>query len=89
MTTVSQTVAGIPLVEKFVDAIEAAMECQGVTPTQLSRDADVGRQYLYRVLAREQEPSLDWIERVAVVLGLKINLTISSKKRKTPIARCP
>jgi DNA-binding phage protein len=67
------------LVETFVIAIEVAMQRQGLSPTELSRRADVGRPYLYRVLNREQSPSLEWIEKVSSVLGLKVNLKITEK----------
>lgn len=88
MATVNQQVESV-LVEQFVCAIEAAMERQGITPSELARNAGIGRPYLYRVLGREQSPSLDWIEKVAKTLGLSINLKISGGKSQTPIARCP
>lgn len=65
------------LAEQIVAAIERAMQRQGVSPSDLARRAQVGRPYLYRVLAREQTPGLDWIERVAAALELTVTVKVT------------
>ena len=66
--------------QEFVAAMERAMQSKGMTPTQLSRRAQVGRPYLYRVLSGEQSPSLAWMEKVSVPLGLSVKMTVSKKR---------
>lgn len=62
------------VVDEFVEQVIREMELQGVTHSELARQAECGRPYLYRVLAREQAPSLEWAEKVAAVLGLRFHL---------------
>jgi len=66
---------------KFVTTVKREMRRQKITYTQLARDAGVGRQYLYRVLAGEQIPSVGWAERVARCLQIEIQFR-KTKGRK-------
>ena len=59
-------------VDEFVKKVKRRMKETGMTPTQLAKVAEVGRPYLYRVLAGEQTPSLDWAAKVGGKLGLKV-----------------
>lgn len=62
------------IVEEFIETVVAEMQRQGLTMTELAKRAECGRPYLYRVLNREQSPSLEWAEKVAEALGLAFNL---------------
>lgn len=78
MAKASQICAG-QITGQLVTALETAMHQQGVSRSELAKMAGVGRPYLHRVLAGEQTPTLDWIERVADALQLQIDITISAR----------
>jgi DNA-binding phage protein len=59
-------------VNEFVRLVEKRIKETGISITELARQAGVGRPYLHRVLSGEQDPSLEWAEKVARPLGLKI-----------------
>ena len=59
-------------VEEFVQKLNRRMKETGKTPTQLAKEAGVGRPYLHRVLAGEQTPSLEWAAKVGRKIGLII-----------------
>lgn len=75
-----RTISQGPIVDEFVERVVEEMERQSISHSELARRADCGRPYLYRVLAREHSPSLDWAEKVAAVLGLEFSL----KKIRAP-----
>lgn len=60
----------------FVHILRERMTAKGVTVSQLARDAGVGRQYLHRVLAGEQVPSVEWMGKVGKHVGIRVKLTI-------------
>lgn len=43
--------------------------------TDLAKEAKVGRPYLYRVLGGKQAPTLPVAERIAKIVGLRIQTT--------------
>ena len=59
-------------VTEFVKLVEHRRKELGFSIAELARKAKVGRPYLHRVLASQQDPSLEWAEKVARPLGLKI-----------------
>lgn len=61
-----------PAVDEFVKALKRRMKETGITPSELARQAECGRPYLYRVLSGEQTPSLEWAAKVGGKVGLKI-----------------
>jgi DNA-binding phage protein len=61
-------------VDEFIEHVEAEMERQGISLSELARRAECGRPYLHRVLARTQSPSLEWAEKVAAALGMQFTL---------------
>lgn len=73
MTRKQCTVTG-SIVDEFIETVVDEMQRQGLTMTDLAKLAHCGRPYLYRVLNREQSPSLEWAEKVAEALGLAFNL---------------
>jgi DNA-binding phage protein len=64
-----------PVVDEFVSALKRRMSETDTNPTDLAKKAKVGRPYLYRVLAGDQSPSLDWAAKVGRAIGLKIRTT--------------
>ena len=74
MVVKQQYVVTVSIVDEFIETVTIEMQRQGLTMTELARRAECGRPYLYRVLSREQSPSLEWAEKVAAVLGLAFTL---------------
>ena len=69
-----QYVWTVSIVDEFIEQVQAEIQRQGITLSELARRAECGRPYLYRVLTREQSPSLEWAEKVAAALGLSFTL---------------
>lgn len=61
---------------EFRDLLTKRMEERQISISQLSRDAQVGRQYLHRVLSGEQIPTVDWMEKVGKQVGIRVKLTV-------------
>lgn len=61
------------IVEDFIATVEREMTLQGINMSDLARRAGVARPYLHRILNGEQQPSLEWAEKVATALGLTIS----------------
>lgn len=61
------------VMDEFIDIVNAEIERQGITMTELAREARIGRAYLYRVLAQEQIPSFQWVQKVASILKIEIS----------------
>lgn len=61
--------------DDFVKALKQRMDETGITHTELARKAKCGRPYLYRVLSRDQLPSLAWATKVCKHIGLRIRIT--------------
>lgn len=68
----------VSVVDEFIDQVQREIELQGVSLSELARRAGCGRPYLYRVLTRQQSPSLEWAEKVADALGLEFTLQKSA-----------
>lgn len=58
--------------QTFRDAVQKRLEETGITMTDLAKEANIGRAYLYRVLAGRQIPSIEVADRVAKALDLAI-----------------
>ena len=56
----------------FLAALRLVAKAQGVTITQLARDADLGRQALYRSLSKQGNPELATLTRVLRELGFRL-----------------
>ena len=66
----------------FVTAVQKRLAAKDMTITDLAILAGVGRPYLHRVLAGEQNPTIEWMEKVGRKLGISIKVTIGSQSRK-------
>lgn len=71
------------LVDQFITELRKAMDASGISASELARRAGVGRPYLHRVLSGDQNPSLDWVERVAKVLGMTVTIKRQKKYSKS------
>lgn len=69
---------GQSIVQDFIATIQEQMQIQGLTISALADRADVGRPYLHRVLAGEQTPNLQWVEKVLRALGVTITFQKSA-----------
>ena len=56
----------------FLAALRLVAKAQGLTVTQLARDAELGRQALYRSLSKEGNPELETLTRVLRELGFRL-----------------
>lgn len=56
----------------FLAALRLVAKAQGLTITQLARDAELGRQALYRSLSKEGNPELETLTRVLRELGFRL-----------------
>lgn len=64
------------LMAEFRDLLRKRMTERGISISELSREAKVGRQYLHRVLNGEQVPTVDWMEAVGKEVGIRVKLTV-------------
>ena len=68
--------------DSFIETVEEEMLKQGISISQMARDLEIGRPYIYRVLSGESTPSLDWAERVAEYLGFTISVNVGKTVSK-------
>lgn len=73
---------GTSAVEDFVTKLKTRLAVLKMKPTELAEQAGVGYPYLYRVLKREQAPSLEWAEKVGAKVGLRITTEVVHKTRR-------
>ena len=59
----------------FPETIKEQMQIQGISMSQLARDAQVGRAYLYRVLGGETKPNIEIAQRIAAAVGLSMDFS--------------
>lgn len=67
---------GKSLMAEFRDLLQKRMEERKMSIAQLAREAEVGRPYLHRVLAGDQIPTVDWMEKVGKKVGIFVKLTV-------------
>lgn len=65
------------VMDDFIKLVESEMVAQEISLSELARMAAVGRPYLHRVLSKEQVPSVEWVEKVAGVLGINLVFEVS------------
>lgn len=70
------------VVEDFVSKLKSRMAALKLKPVDLAEKAGVGYPYLYRVLKREQAPSMEWAEKVGAEVGLRITTEFTDKARR-------
>lgn len=58
----------------IIDAIEAARAQRGMSIRALSKESGVSLQYLYSVMRKERQPSIDILFKIIQPLGLSIQL---------------
>ncbi|MCH7751069.1 MAG: helix-turn-helix transcriptional regulator [Planctomycetes bacterium] len=63
-------------VSTFVAEIRKRLAAKGMTISELAEEAEVGRPYVHRVLAGEQTPTVEWMEKVGKILGISIKVTV-------------
>lgn len=56
----------------FVEIVNAELERQEMSISELARRADISRPYVHRILSREQMPSLELAEKVLAALGFRV-----------------
>jgi predicted transcriptional regulator len=78
----SNATRGIGVVEDFVTKLKSRMAVLKLKPVELAERAGVGYPYLYRVLKREQAPSMEWAEKVGSEVGLRISTEVVHKSRR-------
>lgn len=65
--------------DEFVAIVRKEAKLQGITVVDLAEKADVSREYMYQVFRRECVPSVEWLEKVARVLGMTLILQKSRR----------
>jgi predicted transcriptional regulator len=61
---------------EFVKKVRQKLEEKDMSLYTLAEAAHVGRPYLHRVLAGQQTPTIEWMERVGNVLDIQIKVVI-------------
>lgn len=67
---------GCNALDDFVAKLRRKMQKSNINVRELADQAGVGYPYLYRVLKGEQNPTIDWMEKVGQVVGLTIKVTV-------------
>lgn len=62
-------------VRDFVRQVKARIKESGIEMTELEERSGVSRQFIYRVLAGKQMPSLEIAEKIAKAVGLSIEFS--------------
>lgn len=60
----------------FVATVRKKLADKDMSLYALADEAGVGRPYLHRVLAGKQVPTIEWMEKVGRVLGIKIKVVV-------------
>jgi DNA-binding phage protein len=60
----------------FVASVRQKLDEKSMSIHQLAVKAGVSRPYVHRVLSGEQSPTIEWMEKVARVLGISIQITV-------------
>ena len=75
---IRKTATKVDVMQDLITTLRTEMERQGVSISALASQAGVGRPYLHRVLAGEQTPNVEWVQKVLDVLNCRI--TFAEKK---------
>ena len=63
------------IVDDFIHQVKAALKRTGMGITELAEESEVSREYIHRLLAGRQKPSLEIAEKIARPLGLSVQTT--------------
>ena len=66
----------VSALDDFVAKVRERLAKKGMSLYTLAHEAGVGRPYLHRVLAGEQTPTIEWMEKVGKVLGITIRVVV-------------
>lgn len=75
MASVHQPNSGSAL-DDFVAKVRERLAKKNMSLYSLADEAGVGRPYLHRVLAGDQTPTIEWMEKVGKVLGITIKVVV-------------
>lgn len=75
MATPNQHNRGSAL-DDFVGKVRSRLVEKGMSIHELASKAKVGRPYLHRVLAGDQTPTIEWMEKVGKHLGISIRVVV-------------
>lgn len=78
MATVSSTPRRPSVVEDFIRKVRAALKSKGMQVKELAEESGVSREYIQRLLAGRQNPSLEIAAKIAKPLGLSVQ-TVATK----------
>lgn len=78
MATVASKSSRTAAVKDFIRQVKAALKRKDMEVKELAEESGVSREYIHRVLAGRQSPSLEIAERIARPLGLSVQ-TIAAK----------
>lgn len=65
------------VVRDFIRQVKARIRETGIEMTELEERSGVSRQFIYRVLAGKQMPSLEVAEKIAKALDLSIDISVT------------
>lgn len=68
------------LMDSLIKIIEAELEKTTTTATDFARKAGITRQYLYKLLRRECDPTLPLAARIAEICGARLEIRGRGKK---------
>lgn len=63
------------VVKDFIRQVKARIKETGIEMTELERLSGVSRQFIYKVIAGKQSPSLEIAEKIAKALDLSIEVS--------------
>lgn len=61
--------------DEFIEAINEQIKRRGTSVPRLAVEAQITKAYLYRILSRQQTPSLEIAYRLADAAGLTLKLS--------------
>lgn len=67
---------GASALDDFVVKVREKLAEKKMSLYTLAEEAGVGRPYLHRVLAGTHTPTIEWMEKVGKVLGIKIKVVV-------------
>ena len=62
--------------DDFIRKVKAAIKQHGMEVTELADKSGVSREYIHRLLAGRQNPSLEVAEKIAKPLGLSVQTVV-------------
>lgn len=77
MATVATTTYRINTVEDFIRQVKAALKRRDMEVKELAEESGVSREYIHRLLAGRQNPSLEVAAKIAKPLGLSLQTVVS------------